>query len=102
MEEKLRTIIYNWVDKNFGTQEAEDPSWSIEELAKEIAKHKWEIHSMVQEEYDLEDIDEEAKRMGVKLSKDEREWVYHRYKKLEDSNLENLYYIIEELKERKK
>ena len=102
MEERLRTIIYNWVGKNFGTQEAEDPSWSIEELAKEIAKYKYEIHSLVQEEYDLEDIDLQAERMGVKLSEDERLWVLHRYKKLEDSNLETLYYIIEEIEERKK
>lgn len=102
MEERLRTIIYNWVGKNFGTQEAEDPSWSIEELAKEIAKHKYEIHSLVQEEYDLEDIDLQSERMGVKLSEDERLWVLHRYKKLEDSNLETLYYIIEEIEERKK
>ena len=102
MEERLRTIIYNWVKESFGENEADDPSWSIEELAKEIAKHKYEIHSLVQEEYDLEDIDLQSERMGVKLSEDERLWVLHRYKKLEDSNLETLYYIIEEIEERKK
>lgn len=29
--------IYNWVAKNFGTQEAEDPSWSIEDLSAELS-----------------------------------------------------------------
>lgn len=29
--------IFNWVAKNFGTQEAEDPSWSIEDLSAHLA-----------------------------------------------------------------
>lgn len=29
--------IYNWVAKNFGTQEAEDPSWSIKDLSAELS-----------------------------------------------------------------
>lgn len=101
-KDKIAKIIKEWVRENFGTQEMEDPCYNIEELSKEIAKHRYEIHSIVQEEYDLEDINSEAKRMGVKLSEDDKLWVLHRYKKLEDSNLESLYYIIEEINERKK
>lgn len=29
--------IYDWVAKNFGTQEAEDPSWSIKDLSAHLA-----------------------------------------------------------------
>lgn len=29
--------IYKWVAKNFGTQEAEDPSWSIEDLSAHLS-----------------------------------------------------------------
>ena len=29
--------IYKWVAKNFGTQEAEDPSWNIEALSAHLA-----------------------------------------------------------------
>lgn len=33
---KLQDIIYKYVADNFGTSEADDPSWSIEPLAKHI------------------------------------------------------------------
>ena len=34
----LANLIRGWVAKNYGTQEAEDPSWNIESLAETIAK----------------------------------------------------------------
>lgn len=34
---KLDKIIYEWVKRNYGESEAQDPSWSIAELANEIA-----------------------------------------------------------------
>ena len=39
MKEKIKKIIYNWVDANFGPHEAQDPSWDIDSLSAEIAKH---------------------------------------------------------------
>ena len=39
MKKQFEKIIYNWVKKNFGESEAEDPSWDIEALAEELAKH---------------------------------------------------------------
>lgn len=32
----IQKIIYNWVKENFGESEADDPSWNIELLAREI------------------------------------------------------------------
>lgn len=43
MKDKIYTIIYNWVAENFGTSEAEEPSWDIHALAEELAKHIIEL-----------------------------------------------------------
>lgn len=46
----LSKKIYHWVGKNFGSQEADDPSWNIEELstylAKELDKNKTQAIKM--------------------------------------------------------
>ena len=47
-------IIYKWVADNFGTQEAEDPSWSITELSKALSEA---------------DIDPDELKLSVKLMK---------------------------------
>lgn len=36
MEDKIEGIIYEWVKRNYGESEAQDPSWNIVELANEI------------------------------------------------------------------
>ena len=38
LEEFFNKTIYHWVGKNFGLQEADDPSWNIEALSKYLAK----------------------------------------------------------------
>ena len=38
LEEFFNRTIYHWVGKNFGLQEADDPSWNIEALSKYLAK----------------------------------------------------------------
>lgn len=50
-------IIYNWVKKNFGESEANDPSWSIVELAKELEKHFHELYWQQELEYLKEDVE---------------------------------------------
>lgn len=57
MEKKIAKIIYEWVGKNFGTQEAEDPSWNIEALAEEINKHFHELYWQQELEYLKEDVE---------------------------------------------
>lgn len=39
MKEQFKKIIYDWVAENFGTQEAEDPSWGIDALAEVLVEH---------------------------------------------------------------
>lgn len=57
MKDKIYTIIYNWVAKNFGESEAEEPSWSIEALADELNKHFHELYWQQELEYLKEDVE---------------------------------------------
>lgn len=56
-KEKIKKIIYNWVAENFGENEAEDPSWSIDDLAEELAKHQHEMYWQQELEYLKEDVE---------------------------------------------
>lgn len=56
-KEKLTKIIYEWVKQNFGESEADDPSWSIEALAEELAKHQHELYWEQELEYLKEDVE---------------------------------------------
>lgn len=57
MKEQFKDIIYNWVKQNFGESEADDPSWSIEALANELAKHQHEFYWQQELEYLKEDVE---------------------------------------------
>lgn len=57
MKDKIEKIIYEWVKKNFGESEANDPSWSIVELAKELEKHFHELYWQQELEYLKEDVE---------------------------------------------
>lgn len=94
----IKDTIYKWVKKNFGESEAEDPSWSIEALAEEIYFHRWEIYEAVKEDYTIEDIERIAEDKGVKLTKDQVNRALHMYEKTEDYNLEQLDYIVDEVR----
>ncbi len=60
-KKKIETIIYEWVKQNFGESEADDPSWSIEALADELAKHQYEFYWQQELEYLKEDVERYAK-----------------------------------------
>lgn len=96
MKDRIETIIRDWSNTEFKNPDAL-PGLVISGLAEEINNHRWEIHSNVQEEYDMEDIDTMAESNEVKLTEDERLRALHRYRKLEDSNLDTLSYIIDEI-----
>ena len=57
MKEQFKDIIYNWVKQNFGESEADDPSWSIEALAEELAKHQHEFYWQQELEYLKQDVE---------------------------------------------
>ena len=58
MKDRIYTIIYNWVADNFGTSEAEEPSWDIHALADELNKHFHELYWQQELEYLKEDVEE--------------------------------------------
>ena len=67
-KEKLTKIIYEWVKTNFGENEADDPSWDIEALAEELAKHQHELYWQQELEYLKEDVENYAGEHDYKLT----------------------------------
>lgn len=65
-KDKLTKIIYEWVKANFGENEADDPSWNIEALAEELAKHQHEFYWQQELEYLKEDVEYYADEHGYK------------------------------------
>lgn len=57
MKDKIYTIIYNWVAENFGTSEAEEPSWDIHALSEELAKHFFELYQKQELDWLKEDVE---------------------------------------------
>lgn len=79
MEERVTKLleknIYEWVKKNFGQSEADDPSWNIEALAKDLAHGtlKYDIYRAVERDYLRMDCDYIAEQNGISLTEEERE-----------------------------
>lgn len=103
MEDKIEKIIYNWVEKNFGTSEAEDPSWDIKALAEEINKHFHELYWQQELEYIKEDVEYYVNEYGEYELTDKQ--MYAVADKIRNSewycsiNPEDIeYYVKEELK----
>ena len=57
MKDKIYMIIYNWVAKNFGVSEAEEPSWDIWALTDELYAHFHELYWQQELEYLKEDVE---------------------------------------------
>ena len=96
MKDRLETIIRDWLNTEFHNPEA-IPGLMISGLAEEINKHRWEIHSRVDDEYRMEDIDTVAEANNVELTDNEKKIALDRYRDLEDSNIDELSYIIDEI-----
>lgn len=81
MEEQVKEIlkknIYEWVKKNFGESEADDPSWSIEAMARDLAHGmmKYSIYRVVERDYLREDCKWIAAENDIKLNEQETELV---------------------------
>lgn len=102
MKDKIYKIIYDWVFDNFGMEEANDPSWNIDELAREISKHSYELYSQQELEYLKEDVDNYTEDNDYKLDEKQKYAVADKIRNSEwycSINPEDLdYYINEELK----
>lgn len=74
IEKEFYEAIYQWVDKNYGTSEADDPSWSIEELAHDLAHSTlvYDIQQLVEREYRKQDMQSVLEDMNVELTEQEQ------------------------------
>lgn len=79
MEKKFEKIIKDWVGKNFGESEAEDPSWNIEALAEHLrhsdiapdelnAYTKSNVYANLDQHYIEEDVETYATDRGIDLT----------------------------------
>ena len=96
MEDRIATIIRDWLNTEFKNPKA-IPTPLINGIAAEIDKHRWEIYSYTREEYDLEDIETIAEADNIELTKKEKETILYRFRKCEDSNLQTLVEIVNEV-----
>lgn len=109
----FKTIIYEWVKENFGQSEADDPSWSIEALAKHLSESdidpdelnaytKNNVYSKVEQSYLEEDVENYARDRNIELTDQQVGVVAEKIRFSEwycSINPEDLdYYINEELK----
>lgn len=96
MKDRIEEIIKDYLVEQFGNEDV-IPKLMLSGIAEKLDAHRWEFHSLVQEEYDMEDIENVADENGYKLTENEKNHILHRYKKLEDSNIDLLYDIVEEV-----
>lgn len=71
IEQEFNKFLYEWVKKNFGQSEADDPSWSIKALAHDLADEYWKIQERVERENIKEDIKYVAENNGIELTEQE-------------------------------
>lgn len=57
MQKDIEKIIYEWVKRYFGRSEADDPSWNIKDLSKELVSHFHELYWKQELEYLKEDVE---------------------------------------------
>ena len=81
IEKEIESAIYEWVKTNFGESEAEDPSWSIKAMARDLAQSMMpsKIYRAIEREYLRNDCSDVAERMGVELTDKERELVVNEF-----------------------
>ena len=89
MEDRIKTIIRDWLNKTFGNPDAL-PTPVLNGLAEEIDKHRWEIYRYQKDEYDMDDIDAVALDYDIKLTDEEREIILHKYQDCEYQDMDTI------------
>lgn len=80
IKEEYQKDIYNWVAKNFGESEAEDPSWSIEALAEEMQKTFLRLHEEIIRTDIADAVQGVADDNGIELTDKELDLVVDEYR----------------------
>lgn len=105
VEEEFKKFLYEWVKKNFGESEADDPSWSIEALAHDLREEYIKIKEREDLEWVKEDVEYVAENHDIKLTDKQAYCVAQEYMLSEaycEMHAEDILYFIQREKELEK
>lgn len=105
IEEEFKKFLYEWVKKNFGESEADDPSWSIEALAHDLREEYIKIKEREDTEWVKEDVEYVANNHDIKLTDKQAYAVAQEYMLSEaycEMHAEDILYFIQREKEKEK
>ena len=105
IEEEFKKFLYEWVKKNFGESEADDPSWSIEALAHDLREEYVKIKEREETEWVKEDVEYVAENHGITLTEKQAYAVAQEYMLSEaycEMHAEDILWFIQREKEKEK
>lgn len=105
VEEEYKKFLHEWVKKNFGQSEADDPSWSIEALAHDLREEYIKIKEREETEWVKEDVEYVAKNHDIKLTDKQAYAVAQEYMLSEaycEMHAEDILWFIQREKEKEK
>ena len=105
IEEEFKKFLYEWVKKNFGQSEADDPSWSIEALAHDLKYEYISLKEREDLEWVKEDVEYVANDHDIKLTDKQAYAVAQNYMLSEaycEMHDEDILYFIRREKEKEK
>ena len=101
IEQEFNKFLHEWVKKNFGESEADDPSWSIEALAHDLAGKYWDVRDKHDLESAKDDVLMVAKEKGIEITDKQAYAVADKYRFSEAycaPDRESIKYFIEHYK----
>lgn len=101
VRQEIKDFLYRWVGENFGTQEAENPSWSIEVLSEELAKKFKEMREALILTAIADAISGIAEDNGIELTEDELDTAVEEYRNSEAYSYDDPEVILHFIKEAK-
>lgn len=79
IEQEFKKFLYEWVKKNFGQSEADDPSWSIDALAHDLREEYIKVKEREDLEWVKEDVEKVAEENDIALTEKQAYTVAQEY-----------------------
>lgn len=105
VEKAYKEFLTEWVKNNYGESEADDPSWSIEALAHDLANEYVKIKDREELEWVKEDVESVADSNDIELTEKQAYAVATEYRYSEgycELHAEDILYFIHREKELEK
>ena len=80
VERGLKKFLHEWVKKNFGESEADDPSWNIDDLAHALKEEFDKINYKIETLNLKTDVEMVAEDNDVRLTDEQLGWVVDEYR----------------------